>query len=752
VTATPVRRALRLAFVVALVTLAVGGALVRLVEQRRAEAKRREALDAATDFGRRLEQELSGSLSAAQVVAAVLRETGHIDRLHGLAAELMGPKSSIDSVQLAPDGVVKQVEPPEAGEVPLRLNLLQARGPDVEDRIQRLASLALESKRPVLGPIALKRRLLLGVLPVFLTGEGGGDRFWGFVTVVVGPRELLHAADAEALVAAGYDYKLESVSPTRGLIDQSTEAGLAEPITAQVRVPASTWTLAVAPHAGWWSPSTFATEIVLVLVVVLLAALSAHRLAREPETLLKEAEVRRRRLSEANRQLQVEVAQRLEAEERLRHDAAHDALTSLPNRRSFIGQVQAAIDFTRSRPELMAAVLLLDIDRYKYVNDSLGHTVGDRLLVELARRLQSCLRPGDAVARVGGDEFAILLCDVETLETVTRIADRLLRETKVPFDLGTEDVFSTISIGIALSAPGYSRAEELLRDAETAMHRAKSQGRARYVLFDEGMRTRVVTLLQLETDLRRAIEREEFRVHYQPIVSLGSGSVSGFEALVRWQHPVRGLVHPMEFIPLAEETGLVVWIDRWVLGEASRRARAWQEQFRRETPFFMSVNFSGRQLSQPRLVEHVAQTLQDAGLAVASLKLEITESVVMENAEAAFEVLRRLGDMGVGLAIDDFGTGYSSLGYLDRFPFHTVKIDQSFIRGGGLRDKDAGIVRTIVELARNLGMDVIAEGVETGEQLARLRDVVCGFGQGYFFSKPLEAEQMERLIESNPGW
>ena len=520
---------------------------------------------------------------------------------------------------------------------------------------------------------------------MFLAREGGGERFWGFVTVAIGLRTLLRTADAEGLVAAGYDYELGSASPTsrRSVVfARSTERGLAQPVMEEVRVPASSWTLAVAPRAGWRSPATVAAEVVLVLVAALFAALSTHRLAREPEALLQEAEVRRRRLSEAHQRLRVEVAQRMEAEDRLRHDASHDALTSLPNRTSFTGQVQVALDFTRSHPELLAAVLLLDIDRFKYVNDSLGHPVGDRLLVELARRLQDCLRPGDVIARVGGDEFAILLCDVESLETVTSVADRLLREMRIPFDLGKEDVFSTISIGIALSAPSYSRAEELLRDADTAMHRAKSQGRSRYLRFDEGMRTRVVALLQLETDLRRAIEREEFRVYYQPIVSLSSGSVSGFEALVRWQHPARGLVHPMEFMPLAEETGLVIWIDRFVLGEAARRLQAWQERFPTEDePFFMSVNFSGRQLSQPRLVEHVAQTLQDARLEVASLKIEITESVVMENADAALEILRRLRNMGVRLSIDDFGTGYSSLGYLDRLPFHTVKIDQSFIRG-----------------------------------------------------------------------
>jgi diguanylate cyclase (GGDEF)-like protein len=771
---TTIRRpARRLAWIVALLTLAVGGALVRLVEQRRTEAKRRFARDAASELGRRLEQELSGALSAAQVVAAVLRETGRIEQLHGLVAELLVSRPSFDSLQLAPDGVVSQVEPPESADQEQVNQPGRAWSPDGkrlpregalkhdllrDASLQAAAEQARSSKRPVLaGPLARERRgpVLLGLLPVFVTRGGGEERFWGFVTVSIGLRELLRTVQAEALVAAGYDYQLELTSPTSRrsvVLARSTEAGLRDPITAEVSVPTSSLTLGVAPQAGWRSPSTVATEIVLVLVATLVAALSTYRLAREPETLLQEVEVRRRHLSEAQRQLRVEVGQRVEAEERLRHDAAHDPLTLLPNRASFLGQVQAALDFTRRRPDVRAAVILIDIDRFKYLNDSLGHGIGDRLLVELAGRLQGCLGPGDALARVGGDEFAILVCDVQAPETITGLAERLLRETRLPFDLADQDVFSTISIGIAPSTPAYSRAEELLRDADTAMHRAKSLGRARYLHFDEGMRTRVVTLFQLETDLRRAIEREEFRVHYQPIVSLESGSISGFEALVRWQHPVRGFVHPMEFMPLAEETGLVVWIDRWVLGEASRRARVWQERYRREAPFFMSVNFSGRQLSQPRLVEYVEQTLQDAGLDVASLKIEITESVVMENAEAAFEVLRRLGEMGVRLSIDDFGTGYSSLSYLDHFPFHTVKIDQSFIRGRGLRDKDAGIVRTIVELAHNLGMDVIAEGVETAEQLGRLRDVACGFGQGYFFAKPLEAVEIEGLIESSPRW
>lgn len=729
------RRARRLAWIVALVSCAVGAAFVHLTEQRRAQARRLEALDHGVALGARLKREVGKVLTAVQQAVSVLRETG---RFEGIDT-----KRPLLSLHRASGEVVVRAEPPES--IP---ELVE------DSALRAFAERAVSAKLPFLwGPLGRGRMIVLGV-PVFLDQERGDEPFWGIVAAAISLPELLREADAADL-SRDYDYELRSTGPTGSrdtMIHQSTLRDLADPVVTEVAVPTATWTLAVAPRAGWRSPWTLPAEVVLVLVAALLAAVSAHRLASEPETLRQEVEVRRRRLSEANRQLHAEVSQRLQAEERLRHDAAHDSLTSLPNRASITALVQAALDFARDRPGITNAVLLLDVDRFKYVNDSLGHTVGDRLLVAMAGRLQRWVRPGDTVARVGGDEFAILLCDVGSLDTVTSVADRLLRETGLPFDLGEGDVFSAVSIGIALSTPASSRAEDLLRDADSAMHRAKSQGRARYVCFDEGMRTRGVALLQLEADLRRALEREEFRVHYQPIVSLGSGRICGFEALVRWQHPVRGFVHPMEFMPLAEETGLVIWIDRWVLGEAARRLRSWQERFVRDPPLFVSVNFSGKQLGQPRLVDHVAQALREARLEVSSLKIEITESVLMENADAALEVLGRLREMGVRLSIDDFGTGYSSLSYLDRFPFHTVKIDQSFIRGQAPGAKGVEIVRTIVDLARKLGMDVIAEGVETKEQLARLRDAACGFGQGYLFSKPLDPLEMERLVESDPKW
>jgi diguanylate cyclase (GGDEF)-like protein len=429
-----------------------------------------------------------------------------------------------------------------------------------------------------------------------------------------------------------------------------------------------------------------------------------------------------------------------ESREHFRHAAFHDSLTELPNRTLLADHLRLAIERARRHPEHLFAVLFLDLDRFKNINDSLGHAAGDRLLVETARRLEHCSRPSDTVARLGGDEFAVLLDGLDSAGDAVRVAERVQEELMRPFHLGGHEVYTAASIGITLSTHGYDDPENVLRDADTAMYRAKEKGKARYELFDAEMHADALARLRLENDLRRAVEHREFEVYYQPVVTLSTGRLSGFEALVRWRHPERGMVSPAEFIPLAEETRLITEIGGWVLDEACRQLSEWRELIPSQQHLSVSVNLSSKQLTQPGFAERVRRTLRETGLPAHCLKLEITESAVMENAETAASLLAQLRALGIHLSIDDFGTGYSSLSYLHRFPVDTLKVDRSFVAKMTDNSENGEIVRTIITLASNLGMCVVAEGVETEEQHARLEALGCEYGQGYLYSKPVEAE------------
>ena len=475
-----------------------------------------------------------------------------------------------------------------------------------------------------------------------------------------------------------------------------------------------------------------------------------HRRGQELWALLSVSLVRHAQAATHELIFQIQdITDRKRAEQRLHYDAFHDVLTGLPNRALFIDHLKLSVERAKRRDKRLFAVLFLDLDRFKVINDSLGHMVGDQLLIGIARRLETCLRPGDTVARLGGVEFTVLLEDLSGPGETIEVAERLQKELCLPFNLGGNEVFTTVSIGIALSTTGYDRAEEVLRDADTAMYRAKTLGKARHEVFDKAMHTRALNLLQVETDLRRAVERDEFVLHYQPIVSVGTGEVRGFEALIRWQHPERGFVSPMDFIPIAEETGIIAQIGKWVLEEACRQARAWQKKFPAHPPLQMSVNLSGKQFMKSDLIGQVREALAATGLDPRTLKLEITESIMMENIETAAETLSQLRALGLQLSIDDFGTGYSSLSYLHRFPISTLKIDRSFVGRMDATGENAEIVRTIIMLARNLDMDVVAEGVETAEQLKQLKALGCEYAQGFLFSRPLDACAAESLLEEH---
>jgi diguanylate cyclase (GGDEF)-like protein/PAS domain S-box-containing protein len=433
------------------------------------------------------------------------------------------------------------------------------------------------------------------------------------------------------------------------------------------------------------------------------------------------------------------------------HVALFDQLTGLPSRALFLEQLRRAFSRTERQSEYLLAVLFLDCDRFKVVNDSLGHAIGDRLLQAVAQRLEEALRPGDVVARLGGDEFAILLENLSSRHDAESIATRINQTLARPFALDGHTVYISGSIGIAFNAvhPQAAEAqqpEDLLRDADTAMYRAKAAGKSQYAVFEGTMHEQAQRTLQLETDLRRAIEAKEFRLFYQPIWSLTTNAMTGFEALIRWVHPERGMVSPAEFIPIAEETGLILPIGQWVIQEACRQMNVWRNKFPAAHALTVSVNLSAKQFSEPNLVGQIEATLDRTDFPPHRLKIEITETMIVENHQAAVLILTQLQALGVQIQVDDFGTGYSSLSVLHNLPLDTLKIDISFIRLLETDPDNAEIVKVIIKLAHNLGMEAIAEGVETQAQRLRLKSLGCDFAQGYLLAKPLPPLEIEQLM------
>ena len=439
-----------------------------------------------------------------------------------------------------------------------------------------------------------------------------------------------------------------------------------------------------------------------------------------------------------------------ESKDLFRHAAFHDGLTNLPNRDQFIETLKFLLNECKEKPDFKFAVLFLDLDRFKTVNDSLGHSTGDKLIKHVAERLVGSIYEGDLVARFSGDEFAIVVKDVTDADEMLNFAELIKHKISAPFIVGGRKIFTSVSIGIALGNSLYTEAEEILRDADIAMYHAKESGKD-YVIFDKTMHTRAVTRMQLETDLRMALERRELCVYYQPIIDLNTMRLAGFEALMRWNHPTRGLVPPGEFIPVCEDTGLIIPVTLWILREACNQLVRWKKEFP-ASPLMMSVNLSGKHFTNNDLVAQISDVLAETEINPADLKLELTESAVMENAERVISMLRELKKLGVQLSIDDFGTGYSSLSYLHRFPIDTLKVDRSFVGEMETGSENGEIVRTIISLAKTLRMNVVAEGIESIHQLHQLQILGCEYGQGFLFSRPVPLVEAVKLLDDQTRW
>ena len=458
---------------------------------------------------------------------------------------------------------------------------------------------------------------------------------------------------------------------------------------------------------------------------------------------LKKEIVKRKKIQQELEQRQQQLEQR---QQQLLRMALSDSLTSLPNRTFLMKQLDRATARTQTDPEYNYAVLFLDCDRFKVINDSLGHTIGDKLLIAVADRLKCCLPEATTIARLGGDEFIVFLDKIENTESATTTAQKINQVMKLPFRIEKREIFINVSIGIVLGNQDYRQPENLLRDADTAMYRAKEEGKGRYIVFEKNMHARAEKIMELETDLRRACKRQEFELHYQPIINLETNKLNGFEALIRWNHPEKGRISPGDFIPIAEETGSIVQIGIWALRQACYQLKEWQAKQVSQEPITISVNLSVKQFSQPDLIEQIDQILEETQLEGKNLKLEITESAIVDNNELATDILDRLKSRGLQLLIDDFGTGYSCLSYLHRFPVDTLKIDRSFISRITEAGENIEIVEAIIRLAHDLNISVVAEGIETANQLEQITTLGCEFGQGYFFSQPLANHAAEEII------
>jgi len=592
--------------------------------------------------------------------------------------------------------------------------------------------------------------------PVWLTHGESVPETSGWVVASFPLEALLSEAGIDQAASAEIGVQFAYFSPGNPRLrtmSRSAEPDLAAPVRQVIGLTQDRWFLLLAPKQGWTPWPAIALHGVLVLVFALFSAGVAYDFTRRPAELRAEIETRDKRLRAVNERLGEEIHQREDLEKQFRHASFHDPFTGLPNRSYFMDRLGRALRRARLEPGYVMAVIILNLDRFKSINETLGVAAGDQLLTQSVQRLENSLRPEDlVVARLADDEVAVLLFDIGTAQAAAAAAKRLESVLAEPFSIEGQNIFASASMGIALSSSGYEEAEGLVRAAHMALSKAKAGGREKYAIFDPTTREQLVSRHQLESDLHQAIERNEFCLHLQPIVSFQTRRIVGMESLVRWRHPLEGLIPPGSFIPLAEETGLIVPITRWVLREACLIAQTWSSQLPRDIDFYLSVNLSAQDLRQPDVCDYVGEVLRETGIPGGVLRLEVTESMMIGNLGTVSEIVSRFREMNIPLLLDDFGTGYSSLSYLNRFQFDYIKIDRAFVSRIATARQSSGIVKAIVHLAQDLGSRTIAEGVETIEVAEQLQNLGCDFGQGYFFSKALEVDDAHRLLLSRPKW
>jgi diguanylate cyclase (GGDEF)-like protein len=737
---TPARASER-AIVATLVVLGIGAAFLRVSSLREREAELAAARQIGTGLQHRLETEFA-RLAALSEAVTLTASDRTCESSRAMFAQLMAGHPAIRSIRLSKRGATCESPKPA-----------DASGP-----AEPTAAWVAENDHGgdttiVRGPFS---------------SPGGGQ--WVHVehrdapcaseaacegrssTLVIDLLRVLGDDGIDLLGAAGYQFALfagqgdKSEPPFLGVADLPPGRTI-----VTLNLPGATWTLAMARADAWRSYGFFAAALALVAAFAAAAGFSTYGLLRQPELLRAEVERRRERLSRVREDLDHEASERQRAEQRLELEQTTDPLTGLHNRRTFHKRVDAALTEARARPGCEVAVLVLDLDGFSRLNNALGHEIGDECLGEVARRLRATLREEHAVARLGPDDFGLLVFDCKSVDIVRRFAGRLQEGLRAPFTARGEEVALTASIGIAVSDVDGQTAEACVGNAEIAMGQARGQGGACHVLFERAMHSVAISEVRLEKELRAGIPRGELFSVFQPIVDLATLKVTGFESLIRWRHPQRGVVAPAEFLPIAERTGLILDIDRWCMADSMRQLATWHARFPSEPPLTMNVNLSGKEFNQDDLVEVVDSLIRKAGVDPASISLEVTETVMMENPERARSILTGLKKLGVLLAIDDFGTGYSSLSYLHQMPLDTVKVDRSFVWNMSASAKNLEIVQAVIRLAGRLGMKVVAEGIETSEQLTQLKSLGCLVGQGFLFSRPLESAGAEALLRDGLG-